>query len=153
MFSGIDVDKWDYLIRDNYYLNIGCIFKYDRFISYAKVIKTGEPERRRICLRAKEAETLLVTDKTSQFPEKSGTIKNVFLQEMFEDRARLHKNGYQHRVTKIIDRMLVDAWLAADEHLKVKGTDGKAYTLSEACQDIRAHEKLTDEVKKIDREG
>ena len=29
------------------------------------------------------------------------------VEEMFRDRARLHRHGYQHRVTKIIDRMMV----------------------------------------------
>ena len=96
--SGIDVDKFDYLKRDDYYMQIGTIFKFDRFINYSKIIKTGIPERRRICIRDKEAELVM---------------------EMFSDRARMHKNGYQHRVTKIIDCMLVDAWLLADKHIQV----------------------------------
>lgn len=121
--SGIDVDKWDYFLRDDYYLKIGHIFDYSRFMSYSRVIKTGNPERRRICIRDKEAELLF---------------------EMFQDRARLHLHGYQHRVTRIIDRMMLEAWLLADKYIKVKGTNGKELCLSEACQDIIAHEKLTD---------
>jgi len=58
---GIDVDKWDYFKRDNYYLDVGVIFKYDRFIKFCTVEKTGIPERRRICIRDKEAENLNVS--------------------------------------------------------------------------------------------
>jgi hypothetical protein len=28
---------------------------------------------------------------------------------MFRDRADLHRHGYQHRITKIIDRMMVSS--------------------------------------------
>ena len=84
--SGIDVDKWDYFLRDDYNLKIGHIFNYERFIKYSKVLKTGNPRRNHICLRDKEAELLC---------------------EMFQDRARLHKNGYQHRVSMTIDEMMV----------------------------------------------
>ena len=36
---------------------------------------------------------------------------------MFEDRKRLHEQGYQHKVVKIIDRMVVDILLLADKEL------------------------------------
>lgn len=85
-FEGIDVDKWDYFLRDDYYLKINHIFNYKRFIKLSKIVKTGDPPRRRICILDKESENLL---------------------EMFQDRARLHRHGYQHRVTKIADKMLV----------------------------------------------
>lgn len=32
--SGIDVDKWDYTIRDDYYMKIGRVFEYERFMSF-----------------------------------------------------------------------------------------------------------------------
>ena len=84
--SGIDVDKWDYFLRDDSHLNIGHVFKYERFIQFSRVFKTGLGQRTKICLRDKEAE---------------------LVEEMFRDRTRLHRHGYQHRVTKIIDRMMV----------------------------------------------
>jgi HD superfamily phosphohydrolase len=86
LILGIDVDKWDYLKRDEAALNVGVVFNYERFIKYSKILKTGNPNRRRICIRKKE---------------------NEMVDEMFADRARLHKYGYQHRVTKIIGCMLV----------------------------------------------
>ena len=42
--------------------------------------------------------------------------------------------------------MLIDALLAANNYVTVKGKDGKCYKLAEACEDIVAHEKLTDAV-------
>lgn len=65
---------------------------------------------------------------------------------MFQDRARLHRQGYQHRVVGIIDRMLIDAFLEANDHIRIKGENGNSYRLSEACRDMTAHEKLTDSV-------
>ena len=43
----------------------------------------------------------------------------------------------------------VDAWLLADQHIKIKGQNNKLYSLSEACQDVVAYEKLTDDVSWI----
>ena len=50
--------------------------------------------------------------------------------------------NYFHTVTFL----QVDAWLLADQHIKVKGQNNKLYSLSEACQDVVAYEKLTDDV-------
>jgi HD superfamily phosphohydrolase len=54
--SGIDVDKWDYFLRDDSHLNIGHTFKYERFIEFSRVFRTGSGERTKICLRDKEQE-------------------------------------------------------------------------------------------------
>jgi len=123
--SGIDVDKWDYFLRDDYALKIGHVFNYERFIAYAKIIKHGEPARRHICLRDKEAD---------------------MLREMYQDRARLHRFGYQHRVTKILDTMLKDALKLADKHVRTKGAKGQTYPLSKCHKDMLAYERLTDSV-------
>lgn len=86
--SGIDVDKWDYLQRDRTNMNINTNFQYERYIEYCKIMEfNGRP---RICLRDKEHELVW---------------------EMFEDRARLHQKGYQHRVVKTLDRMMVGSFL------------------------------------------
>jgi len=53
---------------------------------------------------------------------------------MFRDRTRLHKHGYQHRVVRIFDRMMLDAWLAADPFLN----------LSSACENPDEFAKLKD---------
>ena len=58
------MDKWDYFLRDDYFLNIGHIFDYKRYINFSTIEKTGkegERPRKRLCLRDKEAENLKVT--------------------------------------------------------------------------------------------
>jgi len=121
--TGIDVDKWDYLKRDAYHMGIKGNFDHDHLMHYCKVIKVDN--RLTICYRDKEDSSIL---------------------DMYRDRARMHKVGYQHRGTKIVDRMMVDAWLLADQHIKVKGQDNKLYSLSKACQDVVAYERLTDDI-------
>ena len=59
-------------------------FDHDHLMYYCKVIKVDN--RLTICYRDKEDSSIL---------------------DMYRDRARMHKVGYQHRVTKIIDRMMV----------------------------------------------
>ena len=58
----------------------------------------------------------------------------------------MHKTGYQHKVVKIIERMTLDAWREADKVYLVNGTNGEKLSLSMACKDIQAYQKLTDGV-------
>ena len=84
--TGIDVDKWDYFLRDSYFLKINHVFDYDRYILQSRLIKTGARNRWTICIRDKE---------------------KSMIEDMFLDRTRLHCRGYQHRVKQIIEYMLV----------------------------------------------
>lgn len=121
--SSIDVDKWDYMLRDNSALSIGVTFDYRRFILHSDIMEVEG--RSRLCLRDKEAESV---------------------QEMFLDRVRLHRKGYQHRTIKIIDRMVLDALLAADKHLDLlKTSSGQVCPLSKACDDVLEFSKLSDD--------
>jgi hypothetical protein len=43
----------------------------------------------------------------------------------------------------------VDAFLIADKHIKIMGSNKQSYSLSQAYQDVTAHEKLTDEQVRI----
>lgn len=125
--TGVDVDKWDYFLRDDMNLKIGITFDYKRLLQNMKTVdwptKDGSIRVKRIAIRDKEFDNC---------------------QEMFLDRARLHRKAYQHRVVKTYDRMLLDAWLASDPYMTVKGEGGKEYKLSEACEDVTAFVKLTD---------
>jgi len=122
--SSIDVDKWDYFLRDNLAMNIGLTFDYRRFMfmSYVKEIDG----KLRLALAEKEARSV---------------------QKMFEDRARLHEQGYQHRVIKKTDRMITDILLAADEHLELAyNQKGEPVRLSAACDDMFAFAQLSDDL-------
>ena len=37
--TGIDVDKFDYLKRDSYHLNVDTYFKHERFMIFVQLIK------------------------------------------------------------------------------------------------------------------
>ncbi|XP_069189052.1 deoxynucleoside triphosphate triphosphohydrolase SAMHD1 isoform X3 [Procambarus clarkii] len=99
--TGVDVDKWDYFLRDGHNLGIKVNFDYNRLVKFSRAIKVdGEWQ---ICVRDKECNNLY---------------------NMFHARERLHRTAYQHRVVKVIDSMLIDAFLYADEHIKYRGKDG-----------------------------
>jgi len=122
--NSIDVDKWDYMLRDDAALKIGVTFNYKRFILNTDITEDKKGGKRRLSLRDKEADSV---------------------KEMFLDRARLHRKGYQHRTIKIIDRMMLDALLEADRHFTLTGPDGETFRLSEACDNVQHFCQLTDE--------
>jgi len=130
--TGVDVDKWDYFLRDNISLKIGITFDHHRFLKNMTLADwpffAADKDKltvKRIAIRDKEFDNC---------------------QEMFLDRSRLHRKGYQHRVVKLMDKMMVDAWIAADDHFPlISGAEGKTYKLSAACQDPEGLVQLTDE--------
>nr|XP_045593492.1 deoxynucleoside triphosphate triphosphohydrolase SAMHD1-like isoform X3 [Procambarus clarkii] len=121
--TGVDVDKWDYFLRDGHNLGIKVNFDYNRLVKFSRAIKVdGEWQ---ICVRDKECNNLY---------------------NMFHARERLHRTAYQHRVVKVIDSMLIDAFLYADEHIKYRGKDGTQYALRNVCNDMSAYTNLVDNV-------
>ena len=134
--TGIDVDKFDYLARDDKALFNKSQIKFDyvRLSDSEKLLKVVEgklfkdekesPVVRRIAIRDKEVRSM---------------------QKIFQDRSELHQTAYQHKTVKIFDRMYVDLWLLASDYIKVSGKNGKMYTLASSCQDEVALSKLTDD--------
>ncbi|XP_047470044.1 deoxynucleoside triphosphate triphosphohydrolase SAMHD1-like isoform X3 [Penaeus chinensis] len=121
--TGADVDKWDYFLRDCHGLGINVTFEYERLIHFSRAAEVeGEWQ---IVFKEAEAENLY---------------------EMNHARTMLHKKAYQHRVVKIIDRMLVDALLKADDSITYKGENGQSFKLSKVCNDVAAYTYLTDDV-------
>ncbi|KAJ8041239.1 Deoxynucleoside triphosphate triphosphohydrolase SAMHD1 [Holothuria leucospilota] len=121
--NGIDVDKWDYFARDSLYLGISNPFDWRRYLKFARVLDATDGMQ--ICTRDKE-------------------ITNLY--DMFHTRYTLHRRAYQHRVNKILEAMIVDALIAANDHLLFAGKDGKMTKMSEAIDDMEAYSKLTDHV-------
>lgn len=134
--TGIDVDKFDYLARDDRALfNKSQIkFDYGRLSDSEQLLKVVEgklykdneqsPLVKRIAIRDKEARSI---------------------QKIFQDRSELHQTAYQHKTVKIFDRMYIDVWILASSFIKVSGKNGQMYTLAKACEDELALSKLTDE--------
>ncbi|XP_077108032.1 deoxynucleoside triphosphate triphosphohydrolase SAMHD1 isoform X2 [Ranitomeya variabilis] len=119
--NGIDVDKWDYFARDCHHLGIQNNFDYKRFLKFARVCTIGN--KKHICTREKE-------------------VGNLY--DMFHTRNCLHRRAYQHKVGNIIETMITDAFLKADPHIKIEGSDGTYYTISGSVDDMVAYTKLTD---------
>jgi len=115
----IDVDKFDYLLRDGAGVNMSVKFDYRRFFEYIDLTDCGG--RLRISMRDKIA-------------------RNV--QTLFEDRASLHMDVYQHKTVKIIDEMIVDALIAADKAYPLPGD----IALSQAIDNLEVYLTLTDDV-------
>ncbi|KAK1898775.1 Deoxynucleoside triphosphate triphosphohydrolase SAMHD1 [Dissostichus eleginoides] len=124
--NGIDVDKFDYFARDSYHLGIKNNFDHGRFIKFARVCEVDEQKgdgQKHICTRDKE-------------------VNNLY--DLFHTRYSLHRRAYQHNVVKIIEHMITEAFLMADEHIQIKGSGGEMFTLSTAITDMEAYTKLTD---------
>lgn len=122
--TGVDVDKWDYFLRDSRACDLNILFKYERLVSNMKIVDWFYEEYdttvRRIAYRDKVVEDC---------------------QDIFTDRSRLHRRIYQHKTVKVLDRMMIDAWLEADPHFPL--INGQK--LSEAAKDVKSLVRLTDE--------
>ncbi|XP_063816253.1 deoxynucleoside triphosphate triphosphohydrolase SAMHD1 isoform X3 [Pseudophryne corroboree] len=121
--NGIDVDKWDYFARDCHHLGIQNNFDYKRFLKFARVCEVGN--KKHICTRDKE-------------------VGNLY--DMFHTRNCLHRRAYQHKVGNLIETMITDAFLKADPHIGIEGSDGNLYTISGSVDDMEAYTKLTDHI-------
>ncbi|KPA84852.1 hypothetical protein ABB37_01320 [Leptomonas pyrrhocoris] len=109
--NGLDVDKIDYIQRDS----VSC-FGTRTFTSMRRLFQGA-----RVVMDA-EKETSI------GFPDKlDGIIEEIFLA-----RAHLHRIVYQHRVSKIINLMTLDALRAAGNAFMVTNSNGEQLPLR-AC--------------------
>ncbi|XP_071332525.1 deoxynucleoside triphosphate triphosphohydrolase SAMHD1-like isoform X2 [Trachinotus anak] len=118
--NGIDVDKFDYFARDCHHLGIQNHFDHHRFFQFARVCEVDG--KKHICSRDKE-------------------VHNLYA--MFYARCSFHRKAYQHKVNKLIETMITDAFLKADKFIKIEGSKK---TISTAIEDMEAYTKLTDRV-------
>ncbi|KYR01208.1 HD phosphohydrolase domain-containing protein [Tieghemostelium lacteum] len=90
--NSVDVDKFDYLARDSYYLGRSIVCDFTRLMEFSRVIDDE------ICYCSKE-------------------IYNLY--ELFHTRYSLHKIVYTHKVGKAIEFMISDAFSEADHFLGI----------------------------------
>ncbi|XP_071913045.1 uncharacterized protein [Coffea arabica] len=90
--NGIDVDKFDYMVRDSRACGLGCSFLYQRLMETMRVL--GDE----ICYLAKDYLTI---------------------HKLFATRADLHRTVYSHAKVKAIELMVVDALLQANNYLDI----------------------------------
>lgn len=84
--NGIDVDKWDYFLRDGNCLNLSISFDYKRLMQFSRVVVNTKlnPPKQVIAFRNKEA-------------------RNIY--DMFRVRTDLHLRAYQHITVQNTDLM------------------------------------------------
>jgi HD superfamily phosphohydrolase len=119
--NGVDVDKFDYFARDCHHLGIPTSFDFRRYMKFVRVIEADGVLQ--ICVRDKE-------------------VYNVY--EMFHTRHMLHLRAYQHKTCSIVQEMIKEALIKANDHFEVPGTAG--VKLSEVTSDLKAYTLLTDQV-------
>ncbi|XP_065847252.1 uncharacterized protein [Euphorbia lathyris] len=90
--NGIDVDKFDYIVRDSRACGLGCSFQFETLMNTMRVVE-GE-----ICYRAKDY---------------------LAVHKLFATRADMHRTVYMHAKVKAIELMVVDALLKANRHLRI----------------------------------
>nr|XP_029131822.1 deoxynucleoside triphosphate triphosphohydrolase SAMHD1-like [Labrus bergylta] len=128
--NGVGVDKFDYLARDSSYLGIKNNFDFRRFLQFARVCEVEDKD----CKEGKR-KTICTRDK-----------KEDHMYHLFYTRHCLHKRACQHRVSQIIQEMIAEAFLKADDHIQIEGSGGRMFTLSTAFKNMEAYTKLTDNV-------
>eukprot|EP00617_Octactis_speculum_P021775 CAMPEP_0185762242 /NCGR_PEP_ID=MMETSP1174-20130828/21219_1 /TAXON_ID=35687 /ORGANISM="Dictyocha speculum, Strain CCMP1381" /LENGTH=626 /DNA_ID=CAMNT_0028443833 /DNA_START=9 /DNA_END=1889 /DNA_ORIENTATION=+ len=112
--NGIDVDKMDYLVRDQ----LSCFGKttgaISRIIKCARILTREGKTTPEICYEQKIA---------------------LDINEIYQLRATMHRKVYQHRVGHVVEKMYTDVLCAADETFKVRGPgpQGQPMRLSEAA--------------------
>ncbi|KAK2994077.1 hypothetical protein RJ640_024341 [Escallonia rubra] len=90
--NGIDVDKFDYIVRDSRACALGCNFQFERLMETMRVL--GDE----ICYRAKDYLTI---------------------HKLFATRADLYRTVYTHAKVKAIELMIVDALCKANDYLQI----------------------------------
>lgn len=90
--NGIDVDKFDYIVRDSRACGLGCSFQIERLMDSMRVM--GDE----ICYRDKDYLTIY---------------------KLFSSRADLHRTVYTHAKVKAIEMMFVESLIKADDHLQI----------------------------------
>ncbi|KAF5741064.1 deoxynucleoside triphosphate triphosphohydrolase SAMHD1 isoform X5 [Tripterygium wilfordii] len=90
--NGIDVDKFDYIVRDSRACGLGCNFQPERLMDTMRVIDDE------ICYLAKDYLTI---------------------HKLFAARADLHRTVYTHPKVKAIELMVVDVLCKANDYLDI----------------------------------
>ncbi|RVW46642.1 Deoxynucleoside triphosphate triphosphohydrolase SAMHD1-like [Vitis vinifera] len=90
--NGIDVDKFDYIVRDSRACGLGCNVEFQRIMEDMRVL--GDE----ICYRYKDYLTIY---------------------KLFATRADLYRTVYTHAKVKAIDLMVLDALVKANDYLEI----------------------------------
>jgi HD superfamily phosphohydrolase len=113
----------DYFMRDAQMLGMKVGYDWGRMLRFARVAMfEGQLH---VCFHEKEAWQLY---------------------ELFHSRYTLHKRAYQHRVAKVVELMMIEALVLADDVVTIPGTAGNRVRISDAVTDMEAYTRLTDTI-------
>ncbi|XP_046678297.1 deoxynucleoside triphosphate triphosphohydrolase SAMHD1 isoform X1 [Homalodisca vitripennis] len=120
--TGIDVDRWDYFLRDGLHLNLRITFDYRRLLEFSTILYDDDGLTH-INFRDKE-------------------MLNLY--DMYRVRSALHYAAYRHKVVINIEQMCIDAFKAAgDAGYKINNSET---LLKEAHLAPESFSTLTDHV-------
>eukprot|EP00045_Choanoeca_perplexa_P007770 m.71392 g.71392 ORF g.71392 m.71392 type:complete len:602 (-) comp14212_c0_seq2:58-1863(-) len=127
--NGLDVDKFDYFVRDSQSA-MGAppiVCDVNRIIASTKVCQVGSSLQ--VCYEEKLALQLL---------------------DLFKLRAWLHKFVYQHHTVNVIEEMICDALRLADPYFYMLGTtNGKEIRISDAVDDVTIFSRMGDWILEV----
>jgi hypothetical protein len=142
--TGIDVDKFDYFVRDCHQLGLFYSFNYERFMKFYRVLQVDKDERQ-LCMRDKE-------------------VRSCY--ELYRTRAEIH-HAVQHPVVKGnnyfgkfssrkslvryflstgVEMLLISVLAHADKSLIFSDVKGKKVPLSKCVDDMHVFMQLDDEI-------
>lgn len=147
---GIDVDKWDYFKRDCHSLGIDTSFDFRRLIKFLKVVfdAQGRPAlgatastslnmSTHHCLqgvRLQSPSSQRVPLGVPQICPRDKEVGSIY--DLFHTRNSLHRRAYQHKTCNIVEHMIVEALILANDHIRLPGKDGRRVKMSEAIHDM-----------------
>ena len=111
--NGIDCDKFDYLMRDSHYIGTNSNFDFMRYVQNIRILPVDN--QMQICVRDKE-------------------VFNLY--QLFHTRWSLHHRVYQHKTTKIIEQMIVEAMAKVD----------RVFNISDSIHDMASYTHLSDSI-------
>lgn len=120
--NSIDVDKFDYLVRDTQAVGLKISFEYSRIIEDAKVIDN------KICYSLQCSEDIY---------------------HMFFIRYRLHRQIYNHKAVKAIEILIIQLLFELEKEMGISQYILDADKMLELVDSFIWHHKLNDKIKLI----
>lgn len=119
---GMDVDRFDYITRDSYYLGIPCQFQFDRFICNIS-----------ICFSQEDNQYVIGFNKKLDWD----------IAEFLICRMSLYRKAYHHKKNMAIEHMLLDSLVYADNAgFTLDGE--KKHSLSQCTENLEDYLLSTD---------
>ena len=159
--NGVDVDKFDYFMRDAKLLNIPITFDPKRLMANTRVARSAKDGKLHIAFQVRSSQNFRLLFPRSfaahhlEHVLAPSQVKEAWnLYELFHTRYTLHKRAYQHKTANSIEEMLCECMILAEPHLRMyRGVkidpatgEPKIYTPYESLADMGAYAKLADSV-------